>query len=137
MQIKGKTINYDPKECAAEARALCEKMAGRKCDAVLAVLAYQDENREDGCKLLFAGDMEDGPEFAERMAKIYGVATLNIRSSIENMARAIAKQGGPGEEASFRKKLDEFIRKHEQKCRDEVIASTVIKGHDGKEEELS
>lgn len=137
MQIKGKTINYDPKECAAEARALCEKMTGRKCDAVLAVLAYQDEKDEDGCKLLFSGEMDEGPGFADKMAKIYGVAILNIRSSADNMARAIAKQGGPGEEAEFRRKLDEFVRKHEQKCKDEAIASTIVSRDDGQQEELS
>ena len=139
--IKGRKVNYNPKECADEARALCEKMNGKKCSAVLSVMAYEDESEENGCKLLFSGEIDDespgAEKMVEKMSKIYGVATLNIRSSVENMARAIAKQGGPEAEASFRKKLADFISANEKTCRDQIVATTVKHLDNGKQEELS
>lgn len=130
-----KNLKYDPKECAEEAKALLERMHHKKCNIVMAVLGYQDENMEYGCKLLFDGSFEAGPETAIAMATVYAAAIANLHESIESLARSLGKSEGPSSEEAFRRTVAELTNKGS--IRGLTTSASLINGIEIKDEEPS
>lgn len=100
-------FEYDTEEVQRDAERLLEKMTGRRCQSMLAMLSYVDEEDESGCKII----MKLVAKSPRDVGRMIGSSVINLTHLISKMDRDIRAQFGDEIAEDFLKALQEDVEK--------------------------
>jgi len=100
-------FEYDTDEVQRDAERLLEKMTGKKCQSMLSMLSYVDEDGESGCKVIMKLVAKDPAD----LGRMIGSSVINIHHLVDKISNDIRAQFGDELADEFLKILQEDVEK--------------------------